>query len=285
MNKQTALSNIKITASLILGWFFGIFFALGGFSGIVSGEPVPGIIMMIMAAVILPPVVKFVDKKWKFHLSSGTKIVIIIIGLIIVGSTIDTSSTTKQQDNHPQIQQEQQQAVSNIEKQKDETQPKEEHPKAINDKQSIETVEKKTTPSPSKKLDVSYVQMMNYLSNFFTMEKVTPVKGEDRYMGQASNGLATLEIIGNKDNISQASLMIGIPSDEPSVLIENSAILLRFLKNAVPEWDDSNNWATSSMEKIAGSSNNEEEKIYGNKQINMSLIKELGIMTITIKHK
>lgn len=89
----------NITVGLILSWLFGIFFALGGFSGIVSGEPIPGIVMMIMAAVILPPVVKFVDKKWKFHLSGGLKTVILIIGFIIFGATIETPSPEIQQTN------------------------------------------------------------------------------------------------------------------------------------------------------------------------------------------
>lgn len=144
---------------------------------------------------------------------------------------------------------------------------------------------KPVTPTlATKKLGVSYNQMMNYLSNFFTMEKSTPVKGEDRYMSTTSNKLATLEIIGKKDDISETSLLIGIPSDDNSVIIENSAILLRFLKNAVPEWEDSSDWATTSMEKIAASSNDKEEKIYGDKKINMSVMRELGMMIVTVKN-
>ena len=134
-------------------------------------------------------------------------------------------------------------------------------------------------------IGVSYNQMMNYLSNSFTMEKSTPVKGRDRYMGTTSSGTTILEIIGEKDNIAQTTLIIGIPSDNQYILIENSAILLRFLENAVPEWEDSSDWVTTSIEKFSSSTSNKEEKVYGNKLIEMSLLKELGWVMVTVKHK
>ncbi len=134
-------------------------------------------------------------------------------------------------------------------------------------------------------LGVSYEQMMNYLSNFFTMDKSTPVDGKDRYMGQTSNGLAMLEIIGDKDDIYQSSLMLSIPSDSPDTIIENSAILLRFLKNIVPEWEGSSEWAVNSMEEITGSLSDKKETIQGNKKIEMSIMRDFGMMIVTVKHK
>ena len=38
------------------------------------------------------------------------------------------------------------------------------------------------------------------------------------------------------------------------------------------------------MEKIAASSNDKEEKIYGDKKINMSVMRELGMMIVTVKN-
>ena len=132
-------------------------------------------------------------------------------------------------------------------------------------------------------LGISYNQMMNYLSNFFTMEKSTPVDGQDRYMGETSSGLAILEIIGEKEDITQTTLLIGIPSDNYEILIENSAILIRFLKNAVPEWEESSDWATTSLEKMTESTSTREEEIYGNKLIKMYLIREFGMVTVTVE--
>ena len=60
----------KISVSLVLGWIFGILFALAGISSIFS-EPIQGIVMLTIAAVIFPPVNKLVDERWHFCLSSG----------------------------------------------------------------------------------------------------------------------------------------------------------------------------------------------------------------------
>ena len=279
MNEQTSSSK-KITVGLILSWVFGILFALTGIVSVFS-EPIPGIVMLAMAAVLLPPIVKLMDQKWKIHLSRGVKIGAIIIGFIIFGATVDTSNISTTQKVETQKEEQQQQQVTS-----EASVPQvEEEPQAESEERTTNENQTETIPPTSDKLGVSYDQMMNYLSNFFTMEKSTSVRGEDRYMSQTSSGLATLEIIGDKNNISQTSLMMGIPSDSPSAIIENSAILVRFLKNVVPEWEGSSDWATASMEKIAGSASDEEEKIYGDKKIKMSIIEEWGIITVTVKHR
>jgi len=148
MSEQTTPSK-KISVGLILSWIFGVLFALTGIVSVFS-ELIPGLVMLIMAAVLLPPVTKLVDQKWKFHLSGGIKVIVIIVGLIIFGSTINTSSTAKQQNNQPQVQQEQEQSVSNIDQQKEEIKPTEEQPKPANNKQPAKTEKTETIPTPEK---------------------------------------------------------------------------------------------------------------------------------------
>ena len=91
MSDQTTQSK-KITIGLVLSWIFGTLFALTGIFSIFS-DPIPGLVMLVMAAVILPPVTKLVDQKWRFNLSRGMKIGVIVIGLIIFGATVNPSST------------------------------------------------------------------------------------------------------------------------------------------------------------------------------------------------
>src|SRR3989339_2069689 len=141
MTEQTTSSK-KITVGLILGWIFGILFALIGIIAVFS-EPIPGIVMLIMSAVLLPPVNKLVDEKWKFHLSGGMKVVVIIIGFIIFGSTIDTS---KQQNSQSPVQQEQ--PVSKTEQKKDEIKPTEEQPKTASNEKPVETKKTEIIPTP-----------------------------------------------------------------------------------------------------------------------------------------
>jgi len=166
MTNEQSKSSKKITVGLILGWIFGVLFALTGIISIFS-DPIPGIVILIMAAVLLPPVNKLVDEKWKFHLSGGIKTILIIIGFIIFGATINTPSTEKKQDNQLQVQQEQKQAISNTKQPKDKTKQTEEQPKTTKNEQPIvetkkakiiptldeekaETPEEKPAPTPSE---------------------------------------------------------------------------------------------------------------------------------------
>jgi len=162
MSEQITQSK-KITIGLILSWVFGVLFALTGIVSVFS-EPIPGLIMLVMAAVLLPPVNKLVDEKWKIHLSGGVKIVVIIVGFIIFGSTIDTSETEKQQNNQPQVQQEQEQSVSNTKQQKDEVKPTEEQPKTTNNEKPVET--EKTAPAKDATIPAEYKSALNKATTY-----------------------------------------------------------------------------------------------------------------------
>jgi len=149
MSEQTTPSK-KISVGLILSWIFGVLFALTGIISVFS-EPIPGLVMLIMAAVLLPPVTKLVDQKWKFHLSSGMKIVVIIIGFIIFGATINTSNVSTTQQTEPQ--KEEQQATQN-ENVVDETvtneQVNEEQPQTETNEQVANEEKTETIPTPEK---------------------------------------------------------------------------------------------------------------------------------------
>ena len=138
----------------------------------------------------------------------------------------------------------------------------------------------------NRAIGISYYQVMEYLSKFFLMEKSTPVRGQERYMGQTPDSLAILEIIGNKNNISQATIMIGIPNDVPDKLVRNTIFAIRFLENTVPEWTNSNEWITANAKRVADIPGVSDAKVVkGNKLITMTFLKPLGMLTLTVKHK
>lgn len=110
------------------------------------------------------------------------------------------------------------------------------------------------TESPSVAgIGRSYNQIMQELSAHFNMEQSAPVRGNDRVMGRTSDGTAALEIIGPRESIVQASLIIGLPSDAPEIVARNSVLLLRLLNNAVPGWTGANDWATLAIRNISAS--------------------------------
>ena len=103
---EQASQNKKITAGLILNWIFGVLFALTGIASVFS-EPIPGLVMLIMATVLLPPIVKLIEQKSNFKLTRIIKAIIIIVGLIVFSATVDTSnvSTTQQIESQKEEQQ------------------------------------------------------------------------------------------------------------------------------------------------------------------------------------
>lgn len=139
MTDEQVISSKKITIGLILSWTFGILFTLIGITSVFS-ELIFGIIVLVMAAVLLPPVNKLIDEKWKIHLSGGVKIVVIIVGFIIFGSMNDVSDTTKQKNIQSQNQQEQ--SALKTEQQKNEMELAEEQIEVVNSNEEMVEKEK-----------------------------------------------------------------------------------------------------------------------------------------------
>jgi hypothetical protein len=127
-----------------------------------------------------------------------------------------------------------------------------------------------------KGLGISYDQIMNNISDYFVMKKDS-VDGQDRYMGQSNNKLMILEIIGKKQNVNQVSLILPISDSDPKALVENTAVVLIFLKNILPTYPKAYEWVLSTT--------NKREKVYDNKVITVIPIKQLGSMSITATPK
>lgn len=140
-----------------------------------------------------------------------------------------------------------------------------------------------TSTTSTDKLDISYSQVMEELSDIFKMEDASPVNGKNRYMGLSSNGIANLEIIGDKENISKTTLSIGLPSDNIDALIENSALLQRFIKNIDPNWEGSTRWMTSTLTKLVETPSSNEETIENGRKYSMTLYESLGILLLTVE--
>jgi hypothetical protein len=82
----------KITLGGIFGWIFGILFGLAALGSLISAQIVPALVLIAMAAVLLPPVNKIFSEKMNFELSKGIKIAVIIAGFVILGMTMDTET-------------------------------------------------------------------------------------------------------------------------------------------------------------------------------------------------
>jgi len=141
-----------------------------------------------------------------------------------------------------------------------------------------------TFPIYGEKIDIPYDQAVKNLSNIIILNKSTPVKGEERYVGTTADGLAVLEIIGDKQNIIKASLLVTTPSDTPNIVQRNANIATQFVINLFPEREkEASDWLAFAMDKLAHSNLEAEEKSFGNKRIEVRKMLPLGI-GITVEH-
>ena len=91
-------AHTKITVGLVLSWGLGVLAAVSGVTLLFS-QLLTGILMLLLAAVLLPPVNKFVADKLHFSISGGLKFVVVIILLGVIGATMSTDSTSNSNTN------------------------------------------------------------------------------------------------------------------------------------------------------------------------------------------
>lgn len=83
----------EVTVGLVLGWGLGVLAAISGVTFLFS-EPITGILMLLLAAVLLPPANKFVADKFNFSISGGMKVIVVIGLLVVIGISAPTDSQT-----------------------------------------------------------------------------------------------------------------------------------------------------------------------------------------------
>lgn len=89
---QPSEKNVKnITLGSVIAWIFSIFIGVPAIFMLFS-QPVPGLLTLIAALIVFPPMSKVITDKFKLSLSRGLKIFIVIVLLVIA---VSTSSSDK----------------------------------------------------------------------------------------------------------------------------------------------------------------------------------------------
>ena len=91
-------AHTKITIGLVLSWGLGVLAAISGVTLLFS-QLLTGLLMLLLAAVLLPPANKFVADKLHFSISGGLKFVVVIILLGVIGATMSTDSNSSSNTN------------------------------------------------------------------------------------------------------------------------------------------------------------------------------------------
>jgi len=71
---------------------FGVLFGIAGVATVFA-DPVSGILLILMAAIVLPPATRLMTEKFNFSLSGGVKAILIIVLLGVAASTMDVSDS------------------------------------------------------------------------------------------------------------------------------------------------------------------------------------------------
>jgi hypothetical protein len=132
---------------------------------------------------------------------------------------------------------------------------------------------------------VSYRTVTAQLGKFFAMKTAKRLEGQDRYIGQTDDKMATLEIIGNKNNVSEACFMAGLPTDNPGAAERNGGFAFSFIQNIEPEWTDAPNWIAENLVNITNSQTEYVEIVRGERRVRLRWRKTIGMMSISVRHK
>jgi glucan phosphoethanolaminetransferase (alkaline phosphatase superfamily) len=94
VNQSSEVKTKNITLGSIIAWIFGLGNALAGIGFIVSNLLV-GVLYLLIAIILIPPISRGVQNKLNIRLSSGLKFVIVIVLLVIIGTNMSGSSDIK----------------------------------------------------------------------------------------------------------------------------------------------------------------------------------------------
>lgn len=85
----------KTSKSTTLSWIFGVALAFFGFVGAMASDFIPGVILVLMGAILIPPVGQFIESKWNFKLTTAKKAIFLVVGFLIFAFSVDSLDSSK----------------------------------------------------------------------------------------------------------------------------------------------------------------------------------------------
>lgn len=142
---------------------------------------------------------------------------------------------------------------------------------------------------PQQQTIITYSQVTNLIEEFLDIKPIESVSGKPMFLGTSETNLVTLEIIGDKDSVSQTSMRLIYPKDIETINVDlNNAMMLRFLKNVAPEFEEWPSRVKEIINKFSSieAGNREKENIALDKKIIQVLYernKNINSIILTVK--
>ena len=136
---------------------------------------------------------------------------------------------------------------------------------------------------------ITYSQITNLVGEFLDIQSLHGSSDQPVFLGTSENDLVILEIVGEKDNVMEASIRLTYPPDISAVNTDlNNAMMLRFLKNVAPEYSE---WPVkikeimTSFRSLQMGSRQEDAIALERKLIQVLYDKNIDAITLTLTHK
>ncbi|WP_157879053.1 hypothetical protein [Pararhodospirillum photometricum] len=109
----------------------------------------------------------------------------------------------------------------------------------------------------------------------FSFEKGSDVKGAENWVGNGKDSV--IQLIGPKKDLGEVSLMQAFDQDKERNL-HKFIVAMSFVNIVVPSWDvkEMRAWLAQAIKEQGG------KEIRDGKEISMTVVKEMGMTTITI---
>ena len=137
-----------------------------------------------------------------------------------------------------------------------------------------------STPVPKRGLGVSR-RAIEAVFTDFSFESSPLADGRHRSLAQSLDTATLVEIIGPDAGPTQATIIIGLPNDSPDVVALNTLYLLTFVPTVAPDWAGGVDWVMDKIDAMAAGES-EARTTTGNLIVELSLLKELGLLNLTI---
>lgn len=128
-------------------------------------------------------------------------------------------------------------------------------------------------------------RMLDGLPGEIEIERVGPIGSQDRSMGVTPDGQVVVEFWGDPEKLSCASIMVSVLNVSDKNLFHNSALVVRFVRNAVPKWSRETMWMVKKLRELASKDTGTGGFTGGGKKVRFEFVKALGSVRISINNK
>lgn len=132
---------------------------------------------------------------------------------------------------------------------------------------------------------ITYDQAMRGIGKFFEMEESALEDGRRRALSAPNESLAMLELIGPRDAVERAALVVMLPGDPDmrGILHINRTIVFQLLDNVLPETKGEYGRRSIALDDLLWESEEQHEEIIGSKLLRMRFDGELETLAVFVE--